>query len=125
MQSCENIEFYDCYFDNPYKTAITIENCKSIYFNDCYIKGGNYPSQQVVCYIADSSTARRWIIFENCEIAQGTEASSVPLFACGDVSNANAVLFVLHCITNSNKDISASSFSKGSGKIRISALTSV
>ena len=125
MQSCENIEFYDCVFNNPYKTAITIENCKSIYFNDCYIKGGNYPSQQVVCYIADSSTARRWIIFENCEIEQGTEASSVPLFACGNVSNANAVLFVLHCITNSNNDISASSFSKGSGKIRISALTSV
>ena len=125
MQSCENVEFYDCHFINDYQTAIRISDCKNIYFNDCYIKGGNYPSQQVVCYIADSSTARRWIIFENCEIAQSTEASSVPLFACRDVSNANAVLFVLHCITNSNNDISASSFSKGSGKIRISALTSV
>jgi hypothetical protein len=87
--------------------------------------GGDYPSQQPLCLIEDLESVRNWIIFENCEFEQKTESASTPLFDCSSVKNTKSVLFVLHCITNSNNDISASSFSNGSGKIRISALTSV
>jgi hypothetical protein len=125
LYNCENVEFYDCRFINTYQTAIRVSDCKNIYFNDCYVMGGDYPSQQPLCLIEDLESVRNWIIFENCEFEQKTESASTPLFDCSSVKNTKSVLFVLHCITNSNNDISASSFSNGSGKIRISALTSV
>lgn len=133
LSGCTNIEFYDCTFTNYYETAVYISNCKSIYFNDCYIYGGTFPPpgsfdnqyQHECVVINDTSGTQNWIIFENCEIQQGISLASSPLFDCSGVTNTRAALFVLHCITNDNEDVAAINFSKGSGKIRISALTSV
>lgn len=123
IENCSNIEFFDCYVENAYATAVRIANSDSILFNDCEILGGSYKNatQQIVCYIEDSDVQNftNWILFENCSIKQALKNSTIPLISCLGVYNPTSLLTVIHCVTNDFDEVVPENIAYGSGIVRV------